>query len=155
MEKSLNINELLTNLQQEVWKRDGFAGYHLKFTFNQTDRKMLVHVTGNNINIMEVCISNIDEIYNNGKTVKEISDMILNDILEKIDKITSTGIVMHKKTNIGNIIERFLLVNLKFMIICFIWNLLEVKMYGIVQEGAVDNLVAFILYYFILKSEFH
>lgn len=42
---------------------------------------------------------------------------------------------------------------MKFLVVCWIWQRLEITLYGSVQAREVDNYIAFILFYYILKGE--
>jgi hypothetical protein len=42
---------------------------------------------------------------------------------------------------------------MKFLVVCWIWQRLEIKFYGSIQVREVDNYIAFILFYYILKGE--
>lgn len=42
---------------------------------------------------------------------------------------------------------------MKFLVVCWIWKRLEIKFYGSIQVREVDNYIAFILFYYILKGE--
>lgn len=46
-----------------------------------------------------------------------------------------------------------LMANTKFLIFCLLWQALEILMYGEIQPRAVDDIIAFILYYYIVKGE--
>lgn len=41
----------------------------------------------------------------------------------------------------------------KFLFLCLLWQALEIIMYGEIQPRAVDDIIAFILYYYIVKGE--
>lgn len=42
---------------------------------------------------------------------------------------------------------------MKFLVVCWRWQRLEIKFYGSIQVREVDNYIAFILFYYILKGE--
>ena len=42
---------------------------------------------------------------------------------------------------------------IKFIIICLLWQQLELKYYGCIQPREVDDIIGLILFYFILKGE--
>lgn len=42
---------------------------------------------------------------------------------------------------------------MKFLVVYWVWQRLEIKFYGSVQVREVDNCIAFILFYYILKGE--
>lgn len=42
---------------------------------------------------------------------------------------------------------------MKFLVVCWIWQRLEIKFYESIQVREVDNYIAFILFYYILKGE--
>lgn len=42
---------------------------------------------------------------------------------------------------------------MKFLVVCWVWRRLEIKLYGSIQAREVDNYIAFILFYYILKGE--
>lgn len=42
---------------------------------------------------------------------------------------------------------------MKFMVVYWVWQRLEIKFYGSIQVREVDNYIAFILFYYILKGE--
>ena len=42
---------------------------------------------------------------------------------------------------------------MKFLVVCWICQRLEIKFYGSIQVREVDNYIAFILFYYILKGE--
>lgn len=42
---------------------------------------------------------------------------------------------------------------MKFLVVYWVWQRLEIKFYGSIQVREVDNYIAFILFYYILKGE--
>lgn len=42
---------------------------------------------------------------------------------------------------------------MKFLVVYWVWQRLEIKFYGSIQVREVDYYIAFILFYYILKGE--
>ena len=42
---------------------------------------------------------------------------------------------------------------MKCLVVYWVWQRLEIKLYGSIQAREVDNYIAFILFYYILKGE--
>ena len=42
---------------------------------------------------------------------------------------------------------------MKFLVVYWVWQRLEIKFYGSIQVREVDNYIAFIIFYYILKGE--
>lgn len=42
----------------------------------------------------------------------------------------------------------------KYLVICFIWNMLELVLYGMRITSVEDTIISFILYYYIFQSEY-
>lgn len=42
---------------------------------------------------------------------------------------------------------------MKFLVVCWVWRRLEIKLYGSIQVREVDNYITFILFCYILKGE--
>lgn len=42
---------------------------------------------------------------------------------------------------------------MKFLVVCWVWQRLEIKLYESIQVREVDNYIALILFYYILKGE--
>lgn len=49
--------------------------------------------------------------------------------------------------------KAFIIALMKFLVVCWVWQRLEIKFYGFIQVREVDNYIAFNLFYYILKGE--
>lgn len=152
MDSIKSSNELFCEftklLRDNITEYPNLLMYDISCSCDVQDDKLIVNAFNGKINAL-VEIDDFVKKYTEAGTYSSELNTLVIQILDSLSK----NVNYRQKEAVRKLFEKSLLATVKFMAICLLWSLLEIRFYGHVETRAADNIIGMLLFYYIAKSE--